>query len=72
LFIGDKNTGVIQGGVWAHGTEIDISNNIFYGCRNAILLFNNINNSIINNNIIYGAYESALWMGNDKNLEIIL
>ncbi len=69
LFIGDKNTGVIQGGVWAHGTEINISNNIFYGCRNAILLFNNINNSIITNNIIYGAYESALWMGNDKNLK---
>ncbi len=69
VFIGDKNSGIIQGGVWAHGTDININHNVFYQCRNAILLFQNINNSIISNNIIYDAYESALWMGNDENLK---
>ncbi|WP_025866339.1 right-handed parallel beta-helix repeat-containing protein, partial [Prolixibacter bellariivorans] len=69
VFIGDRNSGIIQGGVWAHGTDININHNVFYQCRNAILLFQNINNSIISNNIIYDAYESALWMGNDENLK---
>ncbi len=68
IFIGDKNSSIIQGGIWAHGTEININHNVFFQCRNAILLFQNINKSVISNNIIFGAYESALWMGNDENL----
>jgi hypothetical protein len=69
VFIGDKNAGIIQGGIWAHGVDININHNVFYQCRNAVLLFQNINNSVIRNNIIYGAYESAFWMGDDKNLK---
>ena len=69
IFVGDKNAGIIQGGIWAHGTEININHNVFYQCRNAVLLFQNINNSVITNNIIYDAYESAFWMGDDKNLK---
>lgn len=69
-FIAEKNSSSIQGAVWAHGQEIAIENCIFYNCRNAILLFENINKSSIKNNIIYGAYESALWLGdNDSNFE---
>jgi hypothetical protein len=69
MFISDKNSGNIQGGVWAHGANIDINHNLFYQCRNAILLFKKIDYSIISNNIIYDAYESALWIGDDKNLK---
>ena len=69
MFIGDRNSAVIQGGIWAHGIDIDINHNVFYQCRNAILLFQNINNSSISNNIIYNAYESAFWMGNDVNMK---
>jgi parallel beta-helix repeat protein len=69
VFIGDKNSSIIQGGIWAHGADININHNVFYQCRNAILLFQNINNSIISNNIIYGAYESAFWMGDDANFK---
>jgi hypothetical protein len=68
VFIGDKNSSVIQGGIWAHGADVSINHNVFYQCRNAVLLFQNINNSVISNNIVYGAYESAFWMGDDKNL----
>ena len=69
MFIGDKNSATIQGGVWAHGHDININHNVFYQCRNAILLFKNLNNSIIKNNIIYDSYESAFWMGDDENLK---
>ncbi len=69
MFIGDKNSAIIQGGIWAHGTDININHSVFYQCRNAILLFQNINNSIVCNNIIYDAYESAFWMGDDENLK---
>ncbi|NQU51526.1 MAG: right-handed parallel beta-helix repeat-containing protein [Bacteroidetes bacterium] len=69
MFVGAKNSGVIQGGIWAHGADINIDHNVFYQCRNAILLFQEIDNSIISNNIIYDAYESAFWMGNDDNLK---
>lgn len=65
LFVGDKETARIQGAVWAHGTHIDISNSIFYECRNAILLFNNVSGFSIRHNIITESYESALWLGNE-------
>lgn len=68
VFIGEKNSSIIQGGIWAQGADISINHNVFYQCRNAVLLFQNINNTVISNNIIYGAYESAFWMGDDKNL----
>lgn len=65
LFVGDKETARIQGAVWAHGTHIDISNCIFYECRNAILLFNNVSGFNIRHNIISESYESAFWLGNE-------
>jgi hypothetical protein len=68
IFIGDKNSSIIQGGIWAHGADININHNVFYQCRNAVLLFQSINHSVISNNIVYGAYESAFWMGDDGNL----
>ncbi len=68
VFIGEKNSSIIQGGIWAHGADISIIHNVFYQCRNAVLLFQSINNSIIKNNIIYDAYESAFWIGDDENL----
>ncbi len=69
VFIGDKNSGIIQGGIWAHRADININHNVFYQCRSAILLFQNISNSVIRNNIIYDAYESAFWMGDDENMK---
>ncbi len=65
LFVGNKESARIQGAVWAHGTRIDISNCIFYECRNAILLFNNVTGFNISQNIITQSYESALWLGNE-------
>ena len=69
-FIAEKNSSSIQGAVWAHGHEITVEYCVFYNCRNAILLFDNINKCSIKNNLIYGAYESAVWIGdNDANFE---
>lgn len=69
-FIAEKNSSSIQGAIWAHGQEITVEHCVFYNCRNAILLFKNINKCLIKNNLIYGAYESAMWIGdNDANFE---
>lgn len=64
-FIGDKEAAKIQGAVWAHGPQNKISHCVFYGCRNAILLFNKVDGFAIEHNIIFGAYESAFWFGGD-------
>lgn len=66
-FVGNKNGAVIQGGVWAQGQRLGIHHCIFYGCRNAILAFSNIAGCSITHNIIYGAYESALWVGENHS-----
>ncbi|MCW3119257.1 MAG: hypothetical protein JWM28_3339 [Chitinophagaceae bacterium] len=62
-FIGEKNSEPIQGAVWAHGAGIAIDHCIFYGCKNALLLFKSISGFSVTNSIIYGSYESAVWFG---------
>lgn len=62
-FIGDKEAAKIQGGVWAHGPKNKISHCIFYGCRNGVLFFNNVDGFTIEHTIVYGSYESAFWFG---------
>jgi hypothetical protein len=62
-FIGDKNGAVVQGAVYAEGPGIHVDHCIFYGCKNAVLSFENIKDFAITNSIIYGAYECAVWYG---------
>lgn len=62
-FIGEKNSSPIQGCVFAQGGGIHIDHCIFYGCKNAILVFVKIKNFSLINSIIYGAYEGAVWYG---------
>lgn len=62
-FIGEKNSAPIQGGIWAHGAGTKIDHCIFYGCKNALLLFQSIKGFSVTNSIIYGAYEAAVWFG---------
>lgn len=64
-FIGDKEAAKIQGGVWAHGPQNNITQCIFYECRNAVLFFNNVRAFTIQNTIVYGSYESAFWLGQE-------
>lgn len=60
-FIGNKEAAKIQGGVWAHGPDNTVSHCIFYGCRNSVLFFNNVEGFTIEHTIISGSYESAFW-----------
>ncbi|MBO9591819.1 MAG: right-handed parallel beta-helix repeat-containing protein [Niabella sp.] len=62
-FIGERNSAPIQGAVWAHGAGINVSHCIFYGCKNALLLFKAISNFSVTHSIIVGAYEAAVWFG---------
>jgi hypothetical protein len=66
-FIGDKNFSPIQGALWAHGAGIEIDHCIFYGCKNALLLFRSIEGFSLTHSIIYGAYEAAVWFGPFKS-----
>ena len=62
-FISEKHSTPIQGGIWAHGPDTDINHCVFYGCRNAILLFKSVSGFSITHTVMYGANESAIWMG---------
>ena len=62
-FIGDKNGAVIQGAIWVQGPDVKVDHCIFYGCKNALLLFKSIKDFSFTHSIIYGAYESAAWFG---------
>jgi len=62
-FIGEKNSSPIQGCVFTQGSGIHIDHCIFYGCKNAVLVFLKINDFSLTNSIIYGAYEGAFWYG---------
>lgn len=62
-FIGDKYGAPIQAAIWSHGPGTIIENNVFFNCRNAILLFKNVDGFTVRRNIIYGAYEAAMWLG---------
>ena len=63
MFVGAKESAPIQGAIWAHGPTSKIKHNVFYQCRNAILLFQNVEGFEISNNIISESYESAFWFG---------
>lgn len=62
-FIGDKNAAPVQGGIWAHGKATHVDHCIFYGCKNALLLFKSIRDFSLTHSIILGAYEAAVWFG---------
>ncbi|GLU54428.1 right-handed parallel beta-helix repeat-containing protein [Dyadobacter frigoris] len=62
-FIGERNSAPIQGSIWAHGAGTHVDHCIFYGCKNALLLFKSISDFSLTNSIIYGAYEAAVWFG---------
>lgn len=62
-FIGDRNACPIQGAIWAHGAGTNVDHCIFYGAKNALLLFKSIRDFSLTNSIIYGAYEAAVWFG---------
>lgn len=62
-FVGERNSAPIQGSIWAHGTGIHVDHCIFYGTKNALLLFMAIRDFSLKNSIIAGAYESAVWFG---------
>lgn len=63
MFIGDKESSKIQGGIWAHGPNNIVDHSVFYECRNAVLFFDNVEGFRISNSIIYKSYESAFWFG---------
>jgi hypothetical protein len=62
-FIGDPNGGVVQGAIYAEGPGIHVDHCIFYGCKNDVLVFENISDFSITHTIMYGAYECAVWYG---------
>jgi hypothetical protein len=62
-FIGEKNSSPIQGAIWAHGGGTHVDHTIFYGCKNALLLFKSIKDFALTNSIISGSYEAAVWFG---------
>ena len=62
-FIGERNSAPIQGSIWAHGAGIHVDHCIFYGTKNALLLFMAIRDFSLKNSVIVGAYESAVWFG---------
>ena len=62
-FIGDRNSAAIQGALFGQGADINIDHCIFYGCKNAVLVFLGLKNFSLTHSIIYGAYEAAIWYG---------
>jgi hypothetical protein len=62
-FIGEKNSTPMQGGVFAQGAGIAVDHCIFYGVKNAVMVFVGVNNFSLTHSIIYGAYEGAIWYG---------
>jgi hypothetical protein len=62
-FIGDRYGSVVQGAIYAEGPGIHVDHCIFYGCKNAVLVFENVRDFSLTHSIIYGAYECAVWYG---------
>jgi len=69
-FIGDRNAASIQGAVFAQGPDIHIDHSIFYGCKNAVLVFVGIGHFSLTHSIIYGAYEGAFWFGYGESADL--
>lgn len=62
-FVGDKNSAPMQGGVFAQGAGITVDHCIFYGIKNAVMVFSGLKDFSLTHSIIYGAYEGAVWYG---------
>lgn len=62
-FIGDRNGAVMQGAIYAEGPGIHVDHCVFYGCKNDVLVFFNLDDFSITHTILYGAYEGAVWYG---------
>jgi len=62
-FLGEKTFAPIQGAVFAQGAGIHIDHCIFYGCKNAALVFLGLKDFSLTHSVIYGAYEAAMWYG---------
>ncbi|MDB4923758.1 right-handed parallel beta-helix repeat-containing protein [Mucilaginibacter sp.] len=62
-FIGERNSAAIQGALFGQGADINIDHCIFYGCKNAVLVFLGLKNFSLTYSIIYNAYEAAIWYG---------
>jgi hypothetical protein len=62
-FIGDRNSAPMQGGIFAQGANIGVDHCIFYGLKNAVLVFLGLKDFSLTHSIIYGAYEGAFWYG---------
>ena len=62
-FVGEKNSSPIQGAIWAHGAGTHVDHCVFFGCKNALLMFRLIKGLSVTNSIIYGSYEAAVWFG---------
>jgi hypothetical protein len=66
-FIGERNSAPIQGSIWAHGAGTHVDHCVFYGIKNALLLFKGIKDFSLTNSVISGAYEAAVWYGPFNN-----
>jgi hypothetical protein len=62
-FVGDRYGAVVQGAAYVEGPGIHVDHCIFYGCKNAVLAFQNLSDFSMTHSIIYGAYECAVWYG---------
>lgn len=62
-FIGEKNSSPVQGAVYVEGPGVHVDHCIFYGCKNAVLIFENPADFSLTHCIIHGAYECAVWYG---------
>jgi hypothetical protein len=63
-FIGEKDSAPIQGAVYMEGGDgVHVDHCVFYGCKNAVLLFFSARNFSLTYSIIYGCYEAGVWYG---------
>ena len=63
-FIGEKNSAPIQGAVYMEGADgVHVDHCVFYGCKNALLLFFSASNFSLTHSVIYGCYEAGVWYG---------
>lgn len=62
-FIGERNSSPVQGAMYVQGADIHVDHCVFYGCKNALLVFDSIKGLVVTHSIIYGAYEAAVWHG---------
>jgi hypothetical protein len=63
-FIGEKDSAPIQGALYMDGGDgVHVDHCVFYGCKNAVLLFYSARNFSLTHSVIYGCYEAGVWYG---------